>query len=82
MYDWYVGPAMGGNCLLDLAYNAEDPAILASVWALIAKRWDNGLAAEAIPSLSASITDELTINAINVWLADTSITYRIPPRQP
>lgn len=82
MYDWYVGPAMGGNDLLDLAYGAEDPAILACFWALVAKRWGNGLAAEAIPELSKSITDELTADAINAWLADTSITYRISPRQP
>lgn len=78
MYDWYVGPAMGGNDLLELAYAAEDPAILASVWALIAKRWGNGIAAEAIPSLSASITDKSTIDAINAWLDETPIVYRIP----
>lgn len=78
MYDWYVGDAMGGNDLLDLAYGAEDPAILASFWALVAKRWGNGLAAEAIPILSESITDKSTIDAINTWLDETPIAYRIP----
>lgn len=78
MHDWYTGAAMGGDDLLELAYGADDPAVLASVWALIAKQWGNGRAAEDIPVLAGKFSDQLTADAINGWLGETSIEYRIP----
>lgn len=78
MDDWYIGSAMDGDDLLELAYKAEDPAIMAAVWTLIKKHWGNGRAHEVVPELAVSITDQSTIDAINGWLADTDIEYRIP----
>jgi len=78
MDDWYIGPAMGGGDLLELAYDAEDPAIMAAVWTLIKKHWGNGRAHEDVPKLAPQITDQSVIDAINGWLADTDIEYRIP----
>lgn len=78
MDDWYVGAAMGGDDLLALAYDAKDPAILAAVWTLIKWRWGNGRAHEDVPKLAESITDPSMIDAINGWLDETDLEYRIP----
>lgn len=78
MDDWYIGSAMDGDDLLELAYKAEDPAIMAAVWTLIKKHWGNGRAHEDLPKLAPQITDQPMIDAINGWLADTDIDYRIP----
>jgi hypothetical protein len=78
MDDWYIGSAMDGDDLLELAYRANDPAIMAAVWTLIKRHWGNGRAREAVPELATSITDQAMIDAINGWLVDTDIEYRIP----
>ena len=78
MDDWYIGSAMDGDDLLELAYRADDPAIMVAVWTLIKRHWGNGRAHETVPELAASITDQTMIDAINGWLVDTDIEYRIP----
>jgi hypothetical protein len=78
MDDWYIGSAMDGDDLLELAYKTEDPSIMAAVWVLIKRHWGNGRAHEAVPELATSITDQSMIDVINTWLADTDIEYRIP----
>lgn len=78
MDDWYIGSATHGDDLLELAYKTDDSAIMAAVWTLIKKHWGNGRAHEVVPELATSITDQSMIDAINTWLADTDIEYRIP----
>lgn len=78
MDEWYIGPAMGGGDLIDLAYHTEDPGTIAATWTLIRKHWGTGIAADKVPELATTIMDQVMINAINNWLDDTDIDYRIP----